>query len=108
MSATEQDVADLLIDQLDKTVVTGDGLQQRRRGMEVADILRLQNVFGLLDDVLDVGRDFRAGIAGDDLLHPARIQVDGVIDRTQLLGDQTREVADSVRPARHEAEQSTT
>ena len=56
--------------------------------MQIADILGLQNEFGLLDHVLDVRGYLRASTAGDEFLHPSRIEVDGVKDRTQLLGDQ--------------------
>ena len=105
--AAEQQEADLLVDQVDHVVGTGDGLEQRRSGVQIRDVLCLQHVDSLLDQVVDVGRHLRGGVAGDQLLDPAGIDVDGVKGRAESLGDQTREVAHSVRPARHHAEKAT-
>ena len=104
--AAEQQVADLVVHQIHHAVVAGDGLEQWRGGVQIRNILRLQNEHGLLDDVVDVGGHFRGRVASGDLLHPAGVDVDRVEDRAQPLGDQAGEVADTVRAARHQAEET--
>src|SRR5882757_4462157 len=105
--ATEQHEADLLVHQIDHVVVAGHGLEQRRSGMQVRDVLGLQDVDGLLDEMVDIGRHLRGGVAGSDPLDPSRVQIDGVKGRAEALGDQAREVAHTVRPARHHAQEAT-
>ena len=69
-------------------------------------MLRLQDEHGLLDDVVDVGRHFRGGVAGGELLDPAWVDVDRVEHRAESLGDQAGEVAHTVRAAGHQAQEA--
>src|SRR5271154_3017142 len=86
MRAAEQHEADLLVHQVDHVVVAGHGLEQRRSGVQVRDVLGLQGMDGLLDEMVDVGRHLRSGAAGRDLFHPSRVQVDGVKGRAEPPG----------------------
>jgi hypothetical protein len=77
------DAENLVVDHVDQVVVAGDRLQQRWRRGEDGDVLGAQDVAGLLENVIDIGRGLIHRAAGDQLLDPPRIQVDGEQHRIQ-------------------------
>ena len=70
------DAENLVVDHVDQVVVAGDRLQRWRR-REDGDVLGAHDVTGLLENVIDIGRGLIHRTAGDQLLQPPRIQVDG-------------------------------
>jgi hypothetical protein len=77
------DAENLVVDHVDQVVVAGEGLQQRWRRGEDGDVLGAQDAAGLLENVIDIGRGIIRRAAGDQLLDPPRIHVDGEQHRVQ-------------------------
>ena len=61
---------------------------------------------GLLNDVLDIGRGLVRGPAGDELLDPPRIQVDGEQHRVQDGGQPALHLAEHMRTGRTDHQQA--
>jgi hypothetical protein len=76
MRSGPEDAPDLLIDQLDEIIVTGDARQQRWRGDHDSDVLAAQHKCGLLNQVLGVSLSLRSLASGEEFFDPARIHID--------------------------------
>src|SRR5271170_2085606 len=63
MRTAEQHEADLLGHQVYHVIIAGHGLEQRRSRVQVRDVLGLQDMDGLLDEMVDVGHHLRGRVA---------------------------------------------
>ena len=73
--ASAEDAANAGFENID---FLGQRLEQLGRGEETADFAVLEDHRGLVDDVFHVGLRFVELLVRDQLLHPARIEVDEV------------------------------
>jgi hypothetical protein len=78
----------------------GERLEQFGRGEEAADFAVFEDHRGLIDDVLHVGLGFVELLVRDQLLHPARIEIDEIAGAAAHIGQMLDGEAQPARAGR--------